>query len=119
MSAHTIERRVMNSLLYIRDAQIRELPRINGDSAYWVTTSCVAVSCLPDADGPTRITMGPESQVVKKWAPVFDGNLTIPSGSVVVETVLGEIILQSHVPSSTIRVRIWTNGHRDTDEVTI
>jgi hypothetical protein len=38
---------------------------------------------------------------------------------IIVETVMGERILEIDVPRRETRVRIWTNGFRDTDQVTI
>lgn len=45
---------VLNSLLFIRDQSIEDIPEIDGNGAVWSTTSCVAVSILFDhLDHPT------------------------------------------------------------------
>lgn len=110
---------VLNSLVFIRDPTIEELPKIDGLSAVWVTTSCVAVSCLPDSEGETNIAIGPAQEIGLSGKPLFDGWLKTPSRALVVETVLKEAIVETRVPNLNTRVRIWTNGHRATDFVII
>jgi hypothetical protein len=119
MTARSTRIPVLNSLLFIRDARIRDLPAIDGNSPLWSTSSCVAVSCLPDCDGATEVTIGAVQELSERGAPLFDGRLNTPSQNVIVETVLGERILETKVPSLTTRLRIWTNGRRDTDKVII
>ena len=111
--------KVLNSLLYIKDARKPDLPAVNGRGAYWSIPSCVAVSCLPDCDGPTTITIAASPQVRVGEKLLFDSLLETPSRRIVVETVLGKAILEQDVPSDTTRVRIWTNGSRDTDQVLV
>jgi hypothetical protein len=110
---------VLNSLLYVRDERMRNIPEIDGNEAVWSTTSCVAVSCLPDCDGETEVTIGSAQEVKKDGTLLFDGPLATPSRILIVETVLGKTILQIGVPSSQTHVRIWTNGLRDTDRVIV
>jgi hypothetical protein len=111
--------RVLNSLLYIKDASKVELPAIDGRGAYWFLPSCVALSCLPDCDGPTRITIGAASEVQVNEKLLFDRRLKTPSHRIIVESVLGRTILEQNVPNELTRVRIWRNGFRDTDKVII
>jgi hypothetical protein len=110
---------VLNSLLIIRDASTDDLPEIDGNSAVWSTTSCVVVSCLPDCDGETEVTMGEAVEVGSGGKALFDGRLRTPSRLLIVETVLRKSILELEVPNPDTRVRIWTNGLRDTDKVAI
>jgi hypothetical protein len=110
---------VLNSLLFIRDGRTRNLPEIDGNGAVWSTASCVAVSCLPDCDGETEVTLGPSSEIGKRGTLLFDRPLETPSRIVIVETVLGKEVLQIGVPNLQTRVHIWTNGARDTDEVIV
>ena len=119
MTLDSVRLPVLNSLIFLRDEQTRNIPEINGIGAVWSTTSCVAVGCLPDCDGETEVIIGPADEVAKDGTLLFDRSLATPSGSVVVETVLSETILQIGVPTSQTRVRIWTNGLRDTDKVII
>lgn len=110
---------VLNSLLFIRDKNIRDLPEIDGHSSVWSTPSCVAVSCLPDSDGETRVVIGSVEEVKQDGNPLFDTRLMTPSGRVIVESVLGEEILERDTSKLDTRVIIWTNGFRDTDTVII
>jgi len=110
---------VLNSLLFIRDKNVRNMPEIDGHSSVWSTPSCVAVSCLPDSDGETRIVIGSVEDVRQNGNPVFDARLMTPSGQLIVENVLGERILEIGAPKLDTRVTVWTNGFRDTDKVTI
>jgi hypothetical protein len=110
---------VLNSLIFVRDEQTPNIPEIDGHGAVWSTTSCVAVSCLPDCDDETEVTIGSAQEVTKNGTLLFDGRLATPSRTVVVETVLSKAILQIGVPASQTRIRIWTNGLRDTNEVII
>ena len=112
--------RVLNSLLFIRDSSIDALPTIDGSGSVWSTASCVAVSCLPDCDGATEIIIGDLAEVQSDAAKlVFDRLLETPSRTIVVQTVVGEKLLQREVSAAVTRMRIWTNGLRDTDKVVI
>ena len=119
MTSRSVRVPVLNSLLFIRDKNIRNLPQIDGHSSVWSTPSCVAVSCLPDSDGETRIVIGSMADVTQDGKPLFDARLMTPSGYVIVENVLGESILEIRAPKLDTRVTVWTNGFPDTDVVTI
>ena len=93
MTSKSVTVPVLNSLLFIRDKNIRSLPEIDGHSSVWSTPSCVAVSCLPDSDGETRVIIGSAEDVRRDGDPLFDARLMTPSGHVIVENVLGERIL--------------------------
>ena len=111
--------RVLNSLLFIRDAQIKDLPEIDGNGAVWSTLSCVAVCCQPDCDGPTEIIIGNSSELRLGDKPLFDRRLQTPSRRLIVETVLAEKVCEQRVPDVTTRLRIWTNGQRAADKITV
>jgi len=115
----TVHVPVSNSLLFIRDSKLVELPEIAGTSAIWSTSSCIAVSCLPDCDGLTVVTIGPVERIKSDDTLLFEGTLRTPSRKVIVETVLAETILEMAVPSENCRICIWTDGHRDTQKVVI
>jgi hypothetical protein len=110
---------VPNSLLFIRDPTTLERPRIEGSPHTWSTPSCVAVSCMPDCDGDTVITIGSALEIGRADPPLVDRRLTTPSGAVIVEIVPGKEILRAHSEQSSTRVRIWTDGRRDTSTVLI
>ncbi|HSS99962.1 MAG TPA: hypothetical protein VLK33_23165 [Terriglobales bacterium] len=120
MSLITAHVRVLNSLLFIKDAWTRDLPKIDGHGSFWATASCVAVSCMPDCDGPTEVTIEYPLQsknIVGKL--LFDETLETSSRSIVVETVLADKILEQGVLGATTRVQIWTDGFRDTNKIKI
>ena len=119
MTSKSVTVPVLNSLLFIRDKDIRSLPEVDGHSSVWSTPSCVAVSCLPDSDGVTRVAIGLAEDVRQNDNPLFDARLMTPSGHVIVENVLGERILEVRTPKIDTRVVVWTNGLRDTDLVII
>jgi hypothetical protein len=120
MNLITTHVRVLNSLLFIKDARTKDLPKIDGHGSFWTTPSCVAVSCMPDCDGSTEVTIGDPLDLQSKAGKLlFDAPLKTPSKSVTVETVLAEKIFEQNVLSTTTRVRIWTDGFRDTDKVFI
>lgn len=119
MTARSVKMPVLNSLLFIRDANVKQVPKIDGNSAIWFTEFCVAVSCLPDCDGDTEITLRDAQKQAFERTPLFDGRLRTPSRHIIVETVLGRTILEMSVLDAVTRVQIWTNGLRDTDKVVI
>jgi len=119
MTSMSVQVRALNSLLFVRDPTIKDLPEIDGESSVWWTPTCVALSCLPDSDGETEISLGVAQDVVPTSSVLFDGDLWTPSRRIIVETVLGQVILEMRVPSRESRIRIWTNGQRDTNIVVV
>jgi hypothetical protein len=109
----------LNSLLFIRDSTLDATPAIDGLSNVWSIPTCIAVSCLPDCDGTTEVTIGAGRELEGKGFLQFDGRLDTPSRTVIVETVLSQKILEKTVPGAATRVRIWTNGLQDTDKVIV
>src|SRR5207245_11808425 len=99
MALSSVRVPVLNSLLFVRDAGTENIPKIDGKSAVWSTDSCVAISCLPDCDGETEITIGPSREMGERGGKLlFDGRLATPSRSVIVESVLRKIITQKNGP---------------------
>lgn len=119
MNPASIRVAVLNSLLFIRDRSVEDIPEIDGNGAVWSTGSCIAISCLPDCDGDTEVTVGAGKDVGLRALPLFDGTLRTPSRTIVVEGVTRQQLLTMLVPRTDTRVRIWTNGHRATDKVVI
>jgi hypothetical protein len=110
---------VLNSLVFIRDAESHNFPDIDGLSSYWATESCVAVSCLPDSEGETTISLASGSEVTRQSTALFDGEINTPSYGIVVDTVLGGKLFSASGLTAKTRLRIWTNGHRATDTIAI
>jgi len=120
MTFKTTNVRALNSLLFIKDANSRDFPFIDGNQTVWARPSFIAVSCLPDCDGPTTVTMAAKHEKARKPANlVFDDYLDTPSQKLIVETVTGDAVLQFDTAAQNMRLRIWTNGRRDTDAVFI
>ena len=71
------------------------------------------------ADGASRFTLFPGSEVVSNQAPMFDGTLETPNRVVVVTTTERKAILESHVATPRTRIRIWTNHPTEPDDVVI
>lgn len=115
----TIHVPVLNSLLFIRDSETVDLPEIDGSASSWSTEYCVAVSCRPDCDGPTAVTMDTIRNLRPDGILLLDYRLKTPSRKVIVEGVLANKILEAAVAGEITRVRIWTDGHRDTETVII
>jgi hypothetical protein len=111
--------RVLNSLLYIRDAAASSPPEVDGNGAVWATTDCVVISCLPDSEGETEIRIGASPDRPIGTSLLFDGMLNTPNGEVLVENVLGQVIARRPVTQFAVHLRIWTNGHRATNIVVI
>jgi len=88
MTLKSVRLPVLNSLLYIRDSLTRDPPEIDGIQGVWTTTYCVAVSCLPDCDGETELTVGTMNEVGQRGSARFEGQIKTPSRRIVVETVL-------------------------------
>lgn len=110
---------VPNALLFVRDSWLKDRPSINGAAFFWTTRSCVAVSCRPDSDGETELTLGPAPQVGLTRSPSFHGWIDTPTRRVLVEIVPGVIVLQAEVSGLSTRVQIWTDGYRDTGTVIV
>lgn len=110
---------VPNSVFFITGSDKRDMPTIQRYSTVWSTSSCVAVGCIPDVDGDTRITIGRGDEVDRGNTPIFDGLLDTKARVVRLEIVPGEVILQHAVPEIRTRVRIWVNHATTPDDVVI
>jgi hypothetical protein len=110
MASKSVRIRVLNSLLVIRDELSQELPDIDRDGAVWSTASCVLVTCMPDSDGETHVTLGGVNEVGQDGTLIFDRRLETPSRRIVIDGVMEKKILQTDVRTSKTRMRIWTNA---------
>jgi hypothetical protein len=86
---------------------------------FWSTSSCVAIGCQHEQDGPTRITLSSIAGPTPAESLIFDAVLNTPSGMVIVETVVCTRLLEQAVPSSQTRVRVWTDGRPWPDALVI
>jgi hypothetical protein len=111
--------RPVNSLVFISDRDGGEAPYPVRGALILSTPSCISVGCYPEQDGPTEITLGKASELDPGTQPAFDGDLETPHHAVIVSTVERSTVLQSAVPDTRTRVRIWLSHPRWPDKVII
>ena len=119
MTLKTLNLPFSNALLYISDALTFDPPRIDEMTGFWTTPHCVAVSCLPDWEGETALTVGTMDDLVQRGPPRFDGRIKTPSRRIRVHNVLRETVLEMPVPHTDTRIRIWTKPNLDIDTVIV
>lgn len=117
--AETVAIAPPNALIFISDASGGAVPTFVPKQSILATDTMIQVSCLPDMDGETQITIGPETEVGQAGPPVFDGMVKTPTHSVVVTTVEDHEVLAAAVPSRETRIRVWTNKTDEPDEIVI
>lgn len=110
--------RVANSLVFIQDERLSDVPHIGRDAHVWRTSSSLAVSCLPDSEGETQLVLlevqdAPSSGMVC----IFDDEIETPSGWITVETLPDVLVFRAPAAGPSTRVRVWTNGHQASDVV--
>lgn len=108
-----------NSILFISDGRSGVAPQITKEKRIWATSSCVAVGCLMEQDGPTEVTLGQADEIRSQEIPAFDGFLETPRRTVLVSTSENRSILEKNVTSERTRLRIWTNHPSEPDKVII
>lgn len=108
-----------NSLIGISDVQKGVIPEFMPESGIAATQSCILVSCYPEIEGETKITLGSATDIDPGGPPAFDGELTTPSGIVRIVTIDWKPLLEAAVSATTTRIRIWKNRPRWADEITI
>ncbi len=108
-----------NGLVLVSDLHGGPPPDVMGGSLIAATSSCIAVGCMSDSNGPTEITLGSAQDLGSRDDPAFEGELETPSKVVAVRTVLHETILQATVPRPRTKVRIWVNHPTEPDRVFI
>ena len=119
MTLKSVHLPVPNSLLYIGDAVMFDPPEIDEMTGFWTSPHCVAVSCRPDCDGDTELTVGTVDEFAQRGPPRFEGRIKTPSRRIRVHTVLRETVLEMPVPHTDTRIRIWTKPNLDTDTVIV
>ncbi len=101
---------IHNALIYVRNTGDWDVPAIDGIGHLWTSKTCVAVGCLPDIDGATRIIIGDVIDVPRTEHETFDRRIETPSKSVTVESVYDHDLAVVTTGTSSTRVRIWTDG---------
>lgn len=106
---------VLNSLVFVRDSGGRSSPNIDGEQFIWRDETGVAISCQPDSDGDTELVLADvEPSVEDGLTCIFDETMHFPSGWLVTETLPDVVIFRIGVRRPEVRLRIWTDGLRDT-----
>jgi hypothetical protein len=111
--------RPVNSLLFVSDPAGGVVPEWIQGTLVLATPSCISVSCHPEQDGPTEVILGKARDVDPGDHPVFDGELETPGRIVVISTVERKTVLETRVPDTHTRVRIWLNHPRWPDKVIV
>ena len=79
------------------------------------TPSCIAVGCLMYQDGETKVTLGHQHR--NDGRPAFDGYLDTPHRKVAVWTIEWDMVLETSVPTTRTRIRVWTNHPTEPDDI--
>ncbi len=115
---HSITVAPLNSLVVIAEAPTTDCPASFDDGRGIASTpSCIAVVCFPEPDGPTKISLGPCSEMDSD--PEFSGFLDTPIQNVAVWTVEWQKLLEARVRTSRTKIRIWRNHPKWPTEVFI
>jgi hypothetical protein len=115
------EVRAPNSLLLVMDLDSREIPESFGGNLIAASGCCVAVGTLSEADGMTRVEMvsGREApQVGGDWLLAWEGDLSTPSGSLVVATAHDAVLLRREV-GGTAHIRLLVNDASEPDRIVV
>lgn len=108
-----------NALIFISDSSGGKVPVFVPKRSILATDTMISLSCLPDMDGETQITLGSVLEVGSAAPPIFDGMIKTPTSNIVISTVEDEEILSAAVPSLETRIRVWTNRPDEPDEILI
>ncbi len=92
---------------------------MNPESGIGATDSCILIACLPEVDGQTQITLGPDHEVDPGSDPAFEGELDTPTRRVQVVTVEWRPLLEAPVSNLTTRIRVWKNHPLFPDRIVI
>jgi hypothetical protein len=103
-------------VIFVADPEGGEVPKDIGDSLITATTSCVAVGCYPDVDGPTELTLGPLKSVDPGRVPDFSGKLQTPSHKLAIHSAEDKL-LEVPVHRGVTTVSIWVNHATSPDRV--
>ena len=108
-----------NSLLFISDPSGGVSPNFVEGRLILSTSSCISIGCRIFADGETLVSLGPATELDPGEPPAFDGMLATPNRAVVVSTVERHTVLQTSVPDTRTRVRIWVDEPVEPEKVMV
>jgi hypothetical protein len=105
-----------NSLLLIMDRTAGIIPQSMNGRLVAATPSCIAVGTLAESEGCTSVTLTDDAMMAQPdLRLVIDTSIATPSKSLVVCSVLDEVLLETVVPSPRTRVQIWANDAAEPD----
>ena len=96
-----------NSLVFISDSSGGEAPAPVWGAQILATASCVSIACYPEIEGKTEIVLSRADEVDPGDVADFDEVVETSRKDLVISTVDGEPILETDVPTTATRVRIW------------
>ncbi|HEY0638614.1 MAG TPA: hypothetical protein VGD67_13270 [Pseudonocardiaceae bacterium] len=120
--AATVRLAPRNSLLLVGDPRTRNLPATLDGGLLAATENCVAVGTLAEISGPTTVTLADRDAPGPGPGPpttVFAGRLSLPSGTLAVQTVEGESVLSRESPSGSEFVTILVNDPSEPDHIVV
>jgi len=114
-----IETAPPHSLILVVGSSKVAIPQSFDGALIAATSSCIAIGCKAEDDGPSRIALEAAGLSSIDSEPAFVTRLDTPGGVVSLETVLGERIVDhpAHIPTS--KIIIWVNDDSEPDEILI
>jgi hypothetical protein len=121
VAAIEIRVRAPKSVVLVSDRDAGEIPETFAGELVAATRSCIAVGTYCSDDGPTMIRIGRVGDLI--LAPedpiVFDGEIGVPSGQIVLSSVFGEIYAELPLDSRDVHVQIRANHPTEPDRFVI
>ena len=108
-----------NALLFLSDLNGGTAPNEMEGKLIVSTSTCIAIGCMSDFNGETKITVGRAQDVDISQVPAFDGEVDTPSHTVALKTIDGAQVLEAPVRQSRTRVLIWVNHPSEPDKIVI
>ena len=116
---HWIEIAPPHSLVLVVGSKNAQIPETFGGGLIAVTSTCIAIGCKAEDDGPSRLALESSDTALSNGQPAFAGRLDTPEGVVAIETVFGERIAEHPVGGLTSQILVWVNDDVEPDEILI
>jgi hypothetical protein len=108
-----------NSLLLVGDPT-GDPPTSMGGKLVAHSQTCVAVGTVAELDGESHVRVAASSAAdEERGLPEFDGVINLPTGTITVSSVSGEVYARSVRTSHSARVRIWVDHPSEPIEIFI
>jgi hypothetical protein len=114
-----------NSIVFVcdpgllRNSKPGTIPEVVRGALVSANETCINVVCMPEQDGPTKITLADISDVSTALAQIFDGEVITPDRRLALSTVENDAVLSMPVKGEKARVQIWANHPKWPDEIVI